>query len=66
MRPAFAHSVNARLDHVRGCLEVRLANFQVNDALALMLERTRFVQNFEGRSRYPVATCGELGVIRGR
>ncbi len=48
MRPTSAQGVDAGVDHVCGRVEIRFADFQMNDALALALEGTRFVQNFEG------------------
>ncbi len=64
MRPAFAHGVNAGVDHIRGRVEIRLADLQVNDALALPLEGARFVQNFKGGFSVQAATCGGLDAIR--
>ena len=48
MSPAFAEGVDAGLDDVCGCIEVRFADFKVDDALALAFERARLVQDFKG------------------
>jgi hypothetical protein len=48
VRPAFAEGVHAGVDDVRWGVEIRLTDFQMNDALALAFQCTRFVQNFKG------------------
>ena len=48
MGPALVQRIDAGLDHVGGSVEIGLADFEVDDALALALERARFIQNFEG------------------
>lgn len=51
MSPAFPQGVDPGLNHIRGCIEVGLANFQMNDFLARTLQRTRLVQDLKGRFR---------------
>ena len=66
MRPAFAQGVNAGFDHIRGRIEIRLADLQMNDALALALQRARFVQNFKsGFSAQPRHAAGKMQFVLG-
>ena len=48
MRPSLVQGVNRSLDNVRRRVEIRLADFEVDDVFALPLECARFVQDFEG------------------
>ncbi len=43
VRPAAAHRVGAGFDHVGGSVKIGLADFQVDHALALTLQRARLV-----------------------
>src|SRR5579862_4852042 len=66
MSPALAQGVDARLDHVRGRVKVRLANFEMDDALALALKGAGLIQNFErGFSAEPRHAAGELQFVLG-
>ena len=49
MRPTFTERGHAGLHDIRGGIEVGLSDFQMDDASALALEGSGFVQNFEGR-----------------
>ena len=67
MRPAFAKRIHACIDHVRRRIEVGLADLQMNDVLALTLQRARFVQYLErGFGAQARHAAGELQfVLRG-
>ena len=66
MRPALAEGINAGLDDVGWRIEIRLADFKVNDALALALERARLVQNFKGGlGAEPRHATGEMQFVLG-
>src|SRR6266508_3178009 len=47
MCEALAQCVTSRLDDVARCIEIGLADLQMNDVAALRLERFRFHQHFE-------------------
>ena len=48
MGPALAQRVDTGLDHIGRRIEIGLADFQMNDLLALALESACLVQNFKG------------------
>jgi hypothetical protein len=60
-------SVDGGFDYVGGSIEIGLADFQVDDALPLTFQRTRFVQDFESRlgAEARHAACQLQFVLRG-
>src|SRR5439155_3008669 len=51
MRPSGTEGVDRGVNDVGRSIEIRLADFEMDDVLALPLQRTRPVQNFEGGLR---------------
>ncbi len=48
MRPTLPKRVDTGFDDIRRCVEIGLADFQVDDILALLLERAGAVEDFKG------------------
>ncbi len=47
MRITFLKGLNSSVDYVLGSIKIRLADFQVDDFLALSFQRPSFGQDFE-------------------
>src|SRR5271154_60861 len=69
MGPSFMEGVDSGLDDISGRIKVRLANFEVDDLFALLLQRAGAIQNFKGsfstKPRHPAGeTQFELSCCR--
>jgi hypothetical protein len=48
VRPAFSQRIDAGFNHVLGRVEIRFADFEMDDAFALALEGAGLVQDLKG------------------
>jgi len=63
VRPTFTQGVNAGIHDICRCIEIGLADLQMNNAFARLFQSPRFVQYFK-RGLSTAATCAEPAAIR--
>ena len=64
MSPSFLQGANPRLDDVRGSIKIWLANFEVDDFLALLFQRAGAIENFESGFRpEPRHPAGQAQIV---